>query len=63
MTTIKSVCSVIALFFFSTFAHSIPVDVVPEEESLSQSSVVPKERNWAMLENLPAIKVIKDEPI
>ena len=51
MTTIKSVCSVIALFFISTFAHSIPVDVVPEEESLSQSSVVPKERNWVMLEN------------
>ena len=51
MTAIKSVCLVIALFFFSTIAHSLPMGTVPEEQPISQSIVAPNDRNWVMLEN------------
>ncbi len=61
MTTTKSVCSVIALFFFSTFAHSLSLETVFEEKPPTQSSDVPKEKNWAMFENpIPSDYQISD---
>jgi len=61
MTTTKSVCSVIALFFFSTFAHSLSLETVFEEKPPTQSSDAPKEKNWAMFENpIPSDYQISD---
>ena len=51
MTTTKSVCSVIALFFFSTFAHSFSSDTVFQEELPSRSSDAPEVKKWTMLDN------------
>ncbi len=51
MTTTKSVCSVITLFFFSTFVHSISLEPALEENSISQSFDTPNKKNWAMFEN------------
>ena len=51
MTTTKSVCSVIALFLLSTFAHSFSLETPLEEKSFSQSSDVSNDKNWAMFEN------------
>jgi len=51
MTTTKSVCSVIALFLLSTFAHSFSLEPAFEEKSFSQSSDGANEKNWVMFEN------------
>jgi len=51
MTTTKSVCSVIALFLLSTFAHSFSLEPAFEEKSFSHSSDVSNEKNWVMFEN------------
>ena len=51
MTTTKSVCSVIALFLFSTLAHSFSEETIFEEEPLPRSSDAPVEKIWAVFEN------------
>ena len=51
MTSTKSVCSVIALFLFSTFAHSFSEETIFEEEPLPRSSDAPVEKTWAAFEN------------
>ena len=51
MTTTKSVCSVIALFLFSTLAHSFSEETIFEEEPPTRSSDAPVEKIWAVFEN------------
>ncbi len=51
MTTSKSVCSVIALFLFSTFSYTISLESVADEKSLSQSYAESNRNIWEMFQN------------
>ena len=51
MTTTKAVCSVIALFFFSTFANSFSLEQEIEEDRLHYTSDLPDDEKWLMFQN------------
>ena len=51
MTTTKAVCSVIALFFFSTFANSFSLEQEIEEDPLHYTSDLPDDEKWLMFQN------------
>ena len=51
MSTSKSVCSVIALFLFSTFSHTISLEPVVDEKSLSQSYDESNGGAWELFQN------------
>jgi len=59
MTTSKSVCSVIALFLLSTISHSISLEPVVDEKSISQSYEESDGNSWTMLQN----PIFSDYPI
>ena len=51
MTTSKSVFSVVALFLFSTFSHTISLEPAVDEKSLSQSYEASNRNAWELFQN------------